>query len=190
MSVCQMGGGSPLEGGQALGLSASLWGEQVISYVGSGDRANPDGRPGVSRWAIAGGTAGSGGFPLPSPTGRHRLSIIATAAERLGAHRRSSDERVESGRAVGLRTHAQDRRRVHRHERLPAPALLQLPRSPPTATVRSSTARAAVAPRHTISVGIHGIAARRRAMGRTRRCGRRRACCGSGASLGPRTGSA
>jgi hypothetical protein len=43
------GGGSPLEGGEALGLSASLWGEQVISYVGSGERANPDRIPGVSR---------------------------------------------------------------------------------------------------------------------------------------------
>ena len=43
-----MGGGSPLEGGEALGLSASLWGEQVISYVGSGDRANPGRSPGVS----------------------------------------------------------------------------------------------------------------------------------------------
>lgn len=44
-----MGGGSPLEGGKALGLSASLWGEQVISYVGSGDRANQGRIPGVSR---------------------------------------------------------------------------------------------------------------------------------------------
>ena len=44
-----MGGGSPLEGGKALGLSASLWGEQVISYVACGNRANPGRTPGVSR---------------------------------------------------------------------------------------------------------------------------------------------
>jgi hypothetical protein len=44
-----MGGGSPLEGGEALGLSASLWGEQVISYVGSGGWANRGRIPGVSR---------------------------------------------------------------------------------------------------------------------------------------------
>jgi len=46
------GGGSPLEGGKALGLSASLWGEQVITYVDSGSPANQARPPGVSR-AIA-----------------------------------------------------------------------------------------------------------------------------------------
>ena len=44
-----MGGGSPLEGGEALGLSASLWGEQVISYVASAGWANRARIPGVSR---------------------------------------------------------------------------------------------------------------------------------------------
>ena len=49
MRVRKVGGGSPLEGVEALGLSASLWGEQVISYVASGERANPGRIPGVSR---------------------------------------------------------------------------------------------------------------------------------------------
>jgi hypothetical protein len=44
-----MGGGSPLEGGEALGLSASLWGEQVRIYVGWAHRANRHCIPGVSR---------------------------------------------------------------------------------------------------------------------------------------------
>lgn len=48
MSVDSDRGGSPLEGGKALGLSASLWGEQVISYVGSASVANPARSPGVS----------------------------------------------------------------------------------------------------------------------------------------------
>ncbi|MBB5742098.1 hypothetical protein HD600_000595 [Microbacterium ginsengiterrae] len=47
--VKEVGGGSPLEGGEALGLSASLWGEQVITYAGSRHRANPARFPGVSR---------------------------------------------------------------------------------------------------------------------------------------------
>src|SRR5690606_7649640 len=42
---------SPLEGGEAFGLSASLWGEQVITYAGSGDRANRGCSPGVSSFA-------------------------------------------------------------------------------------------------------------------------------------------
>ena len=43
------GGGSPLEGGKALGLSASLWGEQVITYVDADASANLGEPPGVSR---------------------------------------------------------------------------------------------------------------------------------------------
>jgi len=48
-----MGGGSPLEGGEALGLSASLWGEQVISYVASAGWANRARIPGVSHAGAA-----------------------------------------------------------------------------------------------------------------------------------------
>ena len=55
------GGGSPLEGGEALGLSASLWGEQVISYVGSGVLANRATTPG----RVAASFDGS--FPSPAP---------------------------------------------------------------------------------------------------------------------------
>ena len=35
-------------------LRSSLWGEQVISYAGSGDRANRGGNPGVSHGASSG----------------------------------------------------------------------------------------------------------------------------------------
>ena len=45
------GGGPPLEGGKALGLSASLWGEQEERYVRSRHLANPGRTPGVSRFA-------------------------------------------------------------------------------------------------------------------------------------------
>ena len=54
------GGGSPLEGGEALGLSASLWGEQVISYGGSGVLANrgiPPGRVGSGAGSVSAGSA-------------------------------------------------------------------------------------------------------------------------------------
>jgi hypothetical protein len=65
----QMGGGSPLEGGKALGLSASLWGEQVISYVGSPEWANPGRVPGVSGWSERNSTLR--GWSVR--TGLHRL---------------------------------------------------------------------------------------------------------------------
>ena len=57
-----MGGGSPLEGGEALGFSASLWGEQVISYVGSGVLANRGTTPGRVGAATGPHQPGSAGF--------------------------------------------------------------------------------------------------------------------------------
>ena len=48
-----MGGGPPLEGGKALGLSASLWGEQEERYVRSARLANPGRTQGVSHAARA-----------------------------------------------------------------------------------------------------------------------------------------
>ena len=66
-----MGGGSPLEGGEALGLSASLWGEQVISYVGSGGWANRA----ASRACRASRTAESRG----SSTVRGRMGCLGEA---------------------------------------------------------------------------------------------------------------
>ena len=60
-----------LRGVRLFGLSASLWGEQVISYVASGIVANPGRSPGVSRpdsaesRAIDASRAGASGGPVP-----------------------------------------------------------------------------------------------------------------------------
>ena len=56
MRACRWGVVLRLRGVRLSGLSASLWGEQVISYVGSGSWANPGRIPGVSQPGIRGNT--------------------------------------------------------------------------------------------------------------------------------------
>ena len=66
-----------LRGVRLSGLSASLWGEQVISYVACPGRANPGRIPGVSAWSGGNSSvidpAEPNGRPLPLREGRPRV---------------------------------------------------------------------------------------------------------------------
>ena len=125
------GGCSPLEGGKALGLSASLWGEQVITYAGfrpspkstphpgrvtpapaagkptSASRTQDEGRearPRAARMAPVTATGGSGIRSAKNP--RRSLTRVALVASRRQLDGDAEREGEDSERGAGRGRHA------------------------------------------------------------------------------------
>lgn len=79
-----------LEGGETLGLSAPLWGEQVILYVRFPELANPACIPGVSRTIPRGDTR------VRQRTAAASAAVARSATRPSIAARRSPASRTRS----------------------------------------------------------------------------------------------